>query len=95
MEPDKIHPKVLTEPAELFSKLLSIISQQSWLIREVPGDWRLANMIPIYKKGQKEDLGNYQPVSLTSESGKVMEQIILGAMTQNIQTKGSGPVSMD
>ena len=52
---------------------LSIIYQRSLLMGEVPEDWRLANVIPIYKKGRKEDLGNYRTVSLTSVPGKVME----------------------
>ncbi|GAB0204135.1 mitochondrial enolase superfamily member 1 [Grus japonensis] len=59
--------------------------QQSWLTREVPVDWRLANVTPTYKKGQKEDLGNYRPVSLTLVLGKVMEQIIVSAVMQHTQ----------
>ncbi|KGL97655.1 RNA-directed DNA polymerase from mobile element jockey, partial [Charadrius vociferus] len=82
---DGIHPRVLRELAEVLTKTLSIICQQSWLTGEVPVDWRLANVTSIYKKGQKEDLGNYRPVSLTLVLGKVMEQIILSAITWHIQ----------
>ena len=42
-------------------------------------------MAPIYKKGYKEDLGNYRPISLTMVLEKVMEQIILSAMTSHVQ----------
>jgi len=69
---DGIHLRVLRELA----KPLSIICQQSWLTGEVPDNWRLASVTRIYKKDQKEDPGNYRPVSLTSVPGKVMEQFI-------------------
>jgi len=65
MQPDGIHPRVLRELAEVLTKPLSIIYLQSWLTEEVPVDWRLANVMPIYKKGRKEDPRNYRPVNLT------------------------------
>ncbi|KFQ00942.1 RNA-directed DNA polymerase from mobile element jockey, partial [Leptosomus discolor] len=85
MGPDGLHPRVLKELADVLIKPLSIIYQKSWLTGEVPVDWRIANVTPIYKKGQKEDLGNYRPVSLTSVTGKVMEQIILSAIASHLQ----------
>ncbi|KAK4832424.1 hypothetical protein QYF61_023103 [Mycteria americana] len=85
MGPDEIHPRVLKELAEVLTKPLSIIYQQSWLTGEVPADWRLANVTPIFKKGRKEDPGNYRPVSLTSVPGKLMEQIILSAIIGHVE----------
>ncbi|KAK4820612.1 LOW QUALITY PROTEIN: hypothetical protein QYF61_001918 [Mycteria americana] len=85
MGPDEIHPRVLKELADLLTKSLSIIYQESWLTGEVPADWRLANVTPIFKKGQKEDPGNYRPVSLTLVPGKLMEQIILSAITRHVE----------
>ncbi|GAB0184022.1 hypothetical protein GRJ2_000867500 [Grus japonensis] len=70
-EPDGIHPRVLRELVEELAKPLSIIYQQSWLTGEVPDDWQLANVTPIYKKGQKKDPGNYRPVSVTLVLGKI------------------------
>ncbi|KAK4827211.1 hypothetical protein QYF61_015239 [Mycteria americana] len=82
---DGIHLRVLRELVEELAKPLSITYQQSWLTGEVPGDWRLANVTPIYKKGWKEDLGNYRPVSLTSVPGKITEWIILSALNRHVQ----------
>ncbi|KAJ7410703.1 RNA-directed DNA polymerase from mobile element jockey-like protein [Pitangus sulphuratus] len=55
------------------------------LTDEIPDDWKLANIMPIYKKGQKDDPGNYRPVSLTSVLCKIMEEIIPSTITQHMQ----------
>ncbi|KFO99550.1 hypothetical protein N300_13699, partial [Calypte anna] len=85
MGPDGIHPRVMKELVEELAKPLAIIYQQSWLTGDIPDDWKLANVTPIHKKGWKEDPGNYRPVSLTSVPGRVMEQVILSAITQHLQ----------
>ena len=78
-------PSILRELAGVIAELLSAIYQRSWLSGEVPEDWRLADVTPIYKKGCKGDPGNWRPVSLTSVQGKIMKQIILGEITRHVR----------
>ena len=85
MGPDEIHPRVLRELAEAIAEPLSVVYQRSLLTGEVPEDWRLAGVTPIYQKGCREDPGNYRPVSLTSVSGQIMEQIPLREITRHMR----------
>ena len=47
--PDGVHPRVLKELAEVVAKPLSIILRQSWLTGDVPVDWRLADVMPVFQ----------------------------------------------
>jgi len=53
----------------------------------VPEGWRKANVTPVFKKGKKEDPGNYRTVSLTSMPGKVMQQLILDVISKQVVEK--------
>eukprot|EP00061_Rhincodon_typus_P015783 g43665.t1 len=42
----------------------------------VPEDWKMANVTPLFKKGGRQERGNYRLFSLTSVIGKTLESII-------------------
>ncbi|KGL73555.1 hypothetical protein N309_03907, partial [Tinamus guttatus] len=87
MGPDGMHPRVLQELADVIAKPLSIIFERSWRTREVPEDWKKANVTPVFKKGKKEDPGNCRPVGLTSVPGEVMERLILAIVSRHVEDK--------
>ena len=74
--PDALHPRVLRELAGVIAGPLAQFYEHSWCSGQVPDDWKIANVVPIFKKGKREDPGNYRPVSLTSILGKLFEKIL-------------------
>ena len=74
--PDGVHPKVLKELSAVLAKPLAIIFNKSFESGCLPNEWKIANVIPIFKKGNRHSPANYRPVSLTSIVCKVMERII-------------------
>ncbi|CAJ0916312.1 unnamed protein product, partial [Ranitomeya imitator] len=59
--PDGIHPRVLRELSNVIDKPLFLIFSDSIATGSVPQDWRIANVVPIFKKGSKSEPGNYRP----------------------------------
>ena len=39
-------------------------------------EWKLGHIVPIFKKGDKHEVSNYRPISLTCLITKVLERII-------------------
>ncbi|CAM5101769.1 unnamed protein product [Eretmochelys imbricata] len=87
MGPDALHPRVLKELADVIAEPLAIIFENSWQSGEVPDDWKKANVVPIFKKGKKEDPGNYRPVSVTSVPGKTMEQVLKESILKHLEER--------
>ena len=48
--------------------------------KTIPSDWKTANVMPVFKKGQKDKPQNYRPISLTSVPSKVMEGVLNDAI---------------
>lgn len=59
------------------------IFDRSWSSGEVPADWKRANITPIHRKGKKEDLGNYRWVSPTWDPWKIMEWVLMEAISRH------------
>ena len=74
--PYLIHPRLLKEGAFVLSPHLSKLFNKSIELCQFPSDWKLANIIPVYKKGNRTNATNYRPISLLSCLGKAFEKCI-------------------
>ena len=74
--PDGIHNKVLHETKNEVVVPLTKIINKSLSEGCIPDRWREAQVIPVFKKGNRSDPNNYRPVSLTSTCCKIMETLV-------------------
>ena len=74
--PDGIHGKLLKNCAAGLAYPLSLLFHSCYNIGTLPREWKLGHIVPIYKKGDKHEVSNYRPISLTCLIMKVLERII-------------------
>ncbi|XP_065678462.1 uncharacterized protein LOC136093401 [Hydra vulgaris] len=81
---DRVHPKVLKECKSTLAKPISLLFNKSFETGKLPKLWLCANIVPLFKNGDKLNPCNYRPVSLTSVVCKVMEKIIKDKMMKHL-----------
>ena len=64
---------------------LRIIFRNILLTSIYPDIWKFANVIPIFKKGDKQLITNYRPISLLPICGKLFEKIIFNNLYSYLQ----------
>ena len=74
--PDQLHPRVLKCCANSLAFPLSKLFNQSYNSGILPDDWKVASIVPFFKKGDSRDVSNYRPISLTSCVIKVFERVV-------------------
>ena len=74
---DKIPAKFLKECLDLITASLCSIFNRSITSGIFPEEWKCAKVTPLlFKNGQRSDLKNYLPISVTHIVAKVFERII-------------------
>ena len=51
----------------------------------VPPDWKNANIVPLFKKGDKSNPANYRPISLTSLTCKILEHVVYSSVMTHFE----------
>ena len=74
--PNSIPSKILKDYKSEFSKTLSDMINTSFTTGIFPSALKVANVIPIHKKGDKLDWNNYQPIPLLSNISKIFEKMM-------------------
>ena len=75
--PDEIPTILLKRLSTSVSPALTLIFQASLHQCKIPMEWKTANIVSVFKNGDRSNPGNYRPVSLTCVCSKLLEQVII------------------
>ena len=81
---DGIPALVLRNAAAELASPITRLFQLCFNKGHMPAQWKVADVIPCHKKGDKHSSSNYRPISLLSVLSKVMERLINKAMWKHL-----------
>ena len=81
---DKISPKVLKNCAFSLTRPLCHLFNLSLSKGVIPKEWKVHLIVPIYKSDDRSSVKNYRPISLLSNTSKVLETLVYNNIINHI-----------
>lgn len=75
-DPDEISSRIVKCSTHYIAEPLCYIINKSICCGVVPDKLKLSKVVPIYKKGDANDISNYRPIAILPVFSKIMEKII-------------------
>jgi len=85
MGPDELSAKLLIEVQNEIAYPLLLLFKKSLSESSIAQDWKQTKYTPIFKKGSRNSVENYRPVSLTSQICKLFETIMRDALVHYLE----------
>ena len=82
--PDGIPVRLLKETAMQFAPSLRVLYNKSLNVDVLPDEWKLANVVPVHKHGEKSHVEHYRPISLLSIISKVLERCVFNNIKYHV-----------
>ena len=74
--PDLLHPRVIYELRDVLVGPLKHLFNRSLFSGVLPDEWKTSHVSVLHKKGEKDCIENYRPISLTCICCKLMESLV-------------------
>ena len=82
--PHNIPVRLLKETASEIAPSLRALFNKSLRVGAFPTEWKLANVVPVHKLGEKSHVENYRPISLLSIISKVLERCVFNNIKNHV-----------
>ena len=82
--PDGIPVRLLKETALQVAPSLRALFNKSLNVGALPDEWKVANIVPVHKHGEKSYIEHYRPISLLSIICKVLERCIFNNIKYHV-----------
>ncbi len=74
---DNIPMRVLRDGAAHLAKPYQKLMNMIYVTKTIPNQWKVARILPLHKKGAKNNFNNYRPISNLCVATKIFERCIL------------------
>ena len=81
---DGIPVRLFKETADLIASSLTMLFNKSLRLVIFAGDWKLANIVSFFKKGKRNIVENYRPISHFPVISKFLERFVLAHLQDHI-----------
>lgn len=84
---DQIPSEVYKHGGNDIIRWMTAIFNTAWMTGEVPDDWGRAVICPVYKKGDRQECGNYRGISLLPHISKIYERVVENRLREVVEEK--------